>query len=229
MKKQIAVIGLGTFGGNIAKFLSQKRCDVLAVDINEEAIEEISNLVTQAVQADATDEKALQSLGMGDMDVVIVSIGGSMEASILVTLLLKEMGVKRIVVKALSSLHGKILRKLGADKIVFPERDMALKLAESLISPNILEQIDLSPYYSIVEVHAPKDFIGKTIGEIDIRAKYGVTVIAIKEKEPILTGSGETDFKETINISPQPEDGIKEGDILLVLGKTETINNLKES
>lgn len=228
MKKQIAVIGLGTFGGNIARLLSQKGCEVLAIDIDEENIEEISNVVTHAVQADATEERTLQALGIESMDVAIVGIGESMEASILVTLLLKEMGVKRIVVKALNSLHGKILRKVGADKIIFPERDMAIKLAESLISPNILDQIDLSPYYSIVEIHAPKDFIGKTIREIDIRAKYGVTVIAIKKKEPIVTRSGETDFKEVMNISPQPEDEINEGDILVVLGRSETITRLKK-
>ena len=227
-KKQIAVIGLGIFGYNIAKVLSQKKCEVLAIDINEERIREISGLITHAVQANATEEKTLRALGIEKMDVVIVGIGTGMEASILVTLLLKEMGVKKIVAKALNSLHGKILRKVGADRIIFPERDMALKLAEGLISPNILDQIELSSYYSIVEIHAPQSFIGKTIRDIDIRAKYGVTVIAIKKKQPIVTKSGETDFKEIVNISPQPEDEIGEGDSLVVLGKIETITQLKK-
>ena len=212
----------------VRKVLSQKKCEVLAIDINEERIREISGLITHAVQANATEEKTLRALGIEKMDVVIVGIGTGMEASILVTLLLKEMGVKKIVAKALNSLHGKILRKVGADRIIFPERDMALKLAEGLISPNILEQIELSSYYSIVEIHAPQSFIGKTIRDVDIRAKYGVTVIAIKKKQPIVTKSGETDFKEVVNISPQAEDEINEGDCLVVLGKIETITQLKK-
>jgi len=225
--KQFAVIGLGTFGINISKALIGKGCQVLAIDNNEGHVQEISGAVTRAIIADATDERALKSLGIQDMDGAIVSIGENMEASVLITLILKEMGVKMVVSKALSKLQAEVLRRVGADKIVFPERDTAERLADNLVSPNIVEEIALSPDYNIVEIVAPKEFSGKTLRELDIRARFKVNVIAIKRKTPVITDDGKTDLREETNITPEPDDVISEGDVIAVVGRVESINALK--
>ena len=156
--KQFAVIGLGRFGSSVAKTLSEKGCQVLAIDIKEDVVQDMSEFVTQAVCVDATDEKAFRSLGIGDVDCAIVGIGANMEKSILVTLLLKEFGVKDIVVKSISSLHAKIVAKVGADRVIYPEREIAKKLAEGLLSPNIIDEIKLSNEYNIVEMVSPSKY-----------------------------------------------------------------------
>jgi len=225
--RQCVVVGLGIFGAAVAKTLVEKGCEVLAIDEDEEKVKETSNIVTQAVQADATDEKTLRSLGVDKMDVAIISTGENMEASILVTLLMKELGVKTIVAKAISPSHGTVLRKIGATRVVFPERDTGVRLAESLAAPDILEHIALSPGYSILEVHAPKSFIGRTLRKIDVRAKHGVNIIAIKRKLPYLTETGESDFKEEILITPGADEEVADGDILVVLGPNKKIDNLR--
>ena len=225
--RQCVVVGLGTFGGSVAKALVEKGCEVLAIDEDEERVKEISDTVTQAVQADATDEKTLRSLGVDKMDIAIVSTGENMEGSILITLLMKELGVKTIVAKAISPSHGTVLRKVGATRVVFPERDTGVRVAESLATPDILEHIALSPEYSILEVHAPKSFIGRTLREIDVRAKHGVNIIAIKRKLPYLTETGESDFKEEILITPGADEEVADGDILVVLGTNKKIDNLR--
>jgi len=225
--RQCVVVGLGIFGAAVAKTLAEKGCEVLAIDEDEEKVKEISNIVTQAVQADATDEKTLRSLGVDKMDMAVVSTGENMEASILVTLLMKELGVKTIVAKAISPSHGTVLRKIGATRVVFPERDTGVRLAESLATPTILEHIELSPEYSILEVHAPKSFIGNSLREINVRAKHGVIIIAIKRKLPYLTETGESDFKEEILITPEADEEVADGDILVVLGPNKKIDNLR--
>ena len=225
--RQCVVVGLGIFGAAVAKTLVEKGCEVLAIDEDEEKVKEISEVVTQAVQADATDEKTLRSLGVDKMDMAIISTGENMEASILVTLLMKELGIKTIVAKAVSPSHGAVLRKVGATRVVFPERDTGVRLAESLATPSILEHIALSPEYSIMEVHAPKSFIGRTLREIDVRAKHGVTIIAIKRKLPYLTETGQSDFKEEILITPEADEQVADGDILVVLGRDKKIDNLR--
>lgn len=226
--KQFAVIGLGTFGRNVARILTEKGCQVLAIDENEKNVEEISRTVTHVVVADATEEKILRTLGIQDMDGAIVSIGEDMSASILITLTLKELGVNMVVAKAISKLHAEVLRRVGADKIVFPERDIAERLAENLVSPNIIEEIQLSPEYNIAETFAPKEFVGKTLGELNMRTKYKVSVIAIKRKVPFVTDDGKTDFEEKMNIAPKAEDTIEEGDTLALVGRSEDINKLRE-
>jgi trk system potassium uptake protein TrkA len=225
--RQCVVVGLGIFGAAVAKTLTEKGCEVLAIDEDEEKVKEISEIVTQAVQADATDEKTLRSLGVDKMDMAIISTGENMEASILVTLLMKELGVKTIVAKAVSPSHGTVLRRIGATRVVFPERDTGVRLAESLATPSILEHIELSPEYSILEVHAPKSFIGNSLREINVRAKHGVIIIAIKRKLPYLTETGESDFKEEILITPEADEEVADGDILVVLGPNKKIDNLR--
>lgn len=225
--RQFAVIGLGNFGRSVALTLVEKGGQVMAIDKNEERIQDISEKVTYAVKADASDEKVLKSLDIQKVDVAIVSVGESMETSIMISLLLREMGVKMIVTKAINSLHGKVLRKIGVDRVIFPERDIGAKLAESLISPNIYEYIELSPNYSIVEIVSPKVFAGKSLKELDVRKKYKITIIAIKRKTPEVNDSGETQFKEDVNVTPFPEDEIESGDVLVVVGADKDINKFR--
>lgn len=227
-KKQIGIIGLGIFGLNVVKALSKENCEIIAIDIIEEKLKEVSNIINNVVKADATDEKVLQELDFKDMDEVVVAIGDNLEASILITMLLKNFGTKKVIVKANSSLHAKVLMKVGADKIVFPERDEAEKLAKSLISSNILDVIDFSEEYSLIEIKVPKFLYNKNLLESQIRNKYGLNVVAIRKKIPFLTEEGDTDFKEELNISPSPEDFLEEGDSIVIIGENKNIEKFKK-
>lgn len=213
--KQFAVIGLGRFGTSIAKTLSKIGYNVLAVDANEEKVNDIKDDVTYAVQVDAMDEQALMALGIRNFDVVIVAIGQDFQSSILVTVMLKDMGVKKVVAKAVTELHGKVLEKIGADSVIFPERDMGEKVAHALVSKNIIDQINLSPDYSIVEMTAPEIFIGLTLEKADIRLKHGVTVLAIRRGNDVI-------------ISPGAKHVINSGDILVVMGREDKLRLLEE-
>lgn len=213
-KKQFAVIGMGRFGSSVADALSKLGFEVLAIDVSEQRIQEISGTVTHAVSADTTDEETLRALGIRNFDVVVVAIGADIQASILTTLILKELGVPRLIVKAQNELHGKVLSKIGADKVVFPERDMGLRVAHHLISPNILDYIELSDDYSIIEMKAPRQFTGRNLKQLDVRAKFKCNVMAIK------TGA-------KMNISPYAEDIIHEDDVLVIVGKNNDLTNLE--
>lgn len=226
--KNFAVIGLGQFGSSVARALSERGCQVLAVDMDEEKVQSISGFVTHAIQLDATDEKALKNIGIEDIDTAVVSVGGNLEASILITLLLKEIGIREVIAKALTPQHAKVLQKIGVDRVVFPEKEMGLRIAESLVSPNVLEQIKLSSNYEIVEITAPSGFIGKSLKDIAIRTKYKVNVIAIKKKEPSINETGETEFKEVLNLSPTGEDEVSAGDILVITGEVVNIEKLRK-
>ncbi|MFD0714416.1 potassium channel family protein [Paenibacillus sp. GCM10027626] len=213
-KKQFAVIGMGRFGSSVAGALSNLGFEVLAIDQNEQKIQDISGIVTHAVTADTTDEEALRALGLRNFDVVVVAIGADIQSSILTTLILKDLGVPRLIVKAQNELHGKVLNKIGADKVIFPERDMGLRVAHHLISPNILDYIELSDDYSIVEMKAPAKVVGRNLKQLDIRAKFKCNVLAIK------TG-------DVMNISPYAEDLIKEDDVLVIVGKNDDLAHLE--
>ncbi|WP_018885676.1 potassium channel family protein [Paenibacillus massiliensis] len=215
-KKQYAIIGMGRFGSSVAYALSEMGYDVLAIDANEQRIQEVSEMVTHAVSADSTDEEALRALGIRNFDVVVVAIGEDIQASILTTLILKDMGVPVLLVKAKNELHGKVLQKIGADKVIYPERDMGLRVAHHLTSPNILDYIELSQDYSIFEMQAPRFMIGRNLKELDIRAKYGCNVLGIRrEKE--------------MNISPHPEDLIQTGDVLIIVGHKNDLVRLEQA
>lgn len=214
MRKQFAIIGMGRFGSSIAKTLSQLGFEVLAIDHREETVQEVSAYVTHAVQADSTDEEALRALGIRNLDVVVVAIGEDIQASILTTLILKEMGIPTIVVKAVNDLHGKVLKKIGADKVVYPERDMGQRVAHHLISSNIIDYIELSADYSIVEIKASAQMIGKSLKQLDIRAKYGCNVIAIKQNEQLI-------------IPPSAEETLKPDDILVLVGKNSSLQTFE--
>lgn len=227
MAKTFAVIGLGRFGSNIAKALAEKGFDVMVIDSDENEVREFSEIVTNSLVLDATDERALKEAGISDVDVAIVSVGQNIDTSILITLLLKELGVKYVVVKAVNDKHGKILQRIGADKVIYPEREVATRLAESFVSPKIFDYIELSPTHSIIEIAAPKEFVGKTIRELALREKYRVSLIAIKRRIPIITNKGTPDFKEEINISPSADDEIQEGDVITLLGKYEDLERIE--
>lgn len=215
--RQFAVIGIGRFGASVAAKLYEMGYDVLAIDTSESRIDGIVDRVTHAVVADSTSEAALKSLGISNFDVVIVAIGQDIQASILTTLVLKEMGVKQIVTKALTEQHGKVLQKIGADRIVFPERDMGIRVANNLAATNVLDFIELSPDFSIVELIATTEMVGKSLKELDLRAKFGVNVLAIRT----------TDKK--INVSPAASDKIQAGDLLIMVGENSSLQKLGES
>ncbi|MGQ9533793.1 MAG: potassium channel family protein [bacterium] len=226
--KQFVVIGLGRFGTSIARALTAKNFEVLAIDRSEEKVKEIEEIVSQAVVVDATEEKALKELGIKEFDTAIVSIGENIEDSIMVTLLLKELGVKQVIVKARNDLHAKILQKVGADRIVFPEKEMGERLAESIASPRIFDYIELSTEYGIIEIVAPKKFCDKTLSELKLREKYGVSVIAIKRKMPYTQPDGSPDFKEEMIIGPGGGDEILQGDMLVLLGNYKDLNKIEK-
>lgn len=213
--KQFVVIGLGRFGSSIATTLYELGNEVLAIDTDEEIVQGISENVTHAIQADATDEATLRSLGIRNFDVAVVTIGGDVQSSVMVTLLVKELGVKYVISKAQNELHAKVLYKIGADRVVFPERDMGIRVAHNLCASNILDYIELSPDYSIMEVSAISDWQGKTLRELNMRSKYGINVMAIKKGNEI-------------NISPGADDVINEDDVLVVIGGTEQLSAIEK-
>ncbi len=213
-QKQFLVLGLGRFGHSLARSLCKMGHEVLAVDTNGENMTAIAPYVTQAIQADATDEEVLRSLGVENFDVAVVSIGQNIRDSILVTVLCKEAGVPYVMSKAVDELHAKVLRKVGADRVVFPERDMGVRVAKSLVTPNILDLMELSNDYSIAEVMAPRAWEGRTLVEVNVRRNYGLSVIAIHRGETFLASPG-------ADTALQPED------VLIVLGKQESIDALE--
>lgn len=213
--KQFAVIGLGRFGASVAIHLYRQGYDVLAVDSDEEQIQKFTDEVTHVVQADSTDENALKALGIRNFDVVVVAIGEDIQANVMTTLLLKELGVPFVVAKAKNAVHGRMLEKIGADKVVYPERDMGVRVAHNIISRNVLDYIELSPDLSIVEVNAPRELIGKSLQQADLRPRFGVNVLAIKRGEQL-------------NVSPKAEDTIESDDVLVVIGNLDGIQSLEE-
>jgi trk system potassium uptake protein TrkA len=220
-RRQFGVIGLGRFGSAMATTLVELGHDVIGVDGNEARVQELADVVTHALQIDATDEKALRAAGIQDVDVAVVSIGENIESSLLVVMQLRELGVKTIVAKAVTALHGRILEKLGVSRVIFPEREMAIRLAHSLVLPNVIDYIELSREFSIVELPAPESFVGRSLKELELRPRLGLTLVAIKRRE---AGSD----RVVTNISPAAGEKIQRGDVLAVLGSTERLNNLDE-
>ncbi|MBB5172259.1 potassium channel family protein [Texcoconibacillus texcoconensis] len=205
MRKQFAVIGLGRFGSSVCHELNEMNHEVLAIDNDEQKVDKLSKHATQAIVADGTDEKMLKNIGIRNFDHVIIAIGEDIQASILCTLILKEMNIKQVWVKAQNDYHHKVLDKIGADKIFHPEHDMGQRIAEFLTSEKVIDYIDLSEDFSIIEIIATKKVIGKTLAEMDVRAKYGCTILAIKHSKGV-------------NVTPNADETIKEGDLLVVIG-----------
>ncbi|MGG3871987.1 potassium channel family protein [Brevibacillus laterosporus] len=215
MSKQFAVIGMGRFGSSVAHALYEMGYEVMGIDEDEERINENIQNVTYSVAADSTDEMALREIGIRNFDVVVVSIGADIQASILTVLILKEMGVKKIVAKAQNERHGQVLYKVGADRVVFPERDMGIRVAHNLISANVLDFIELAEDYSVAEVVVSHSMVGQSLRDIDVRAKYGVNVIAIKSNQ-------------SFNISPGPDIVLQHDDVLVVIGHNMDLKEFEE-
>jgi trk system potassium uptake protein TrkA len=215
--KSFAVIGLGRFGRSLAKKLADLGAEVLAIDKNITLVEDIGDQVTQAASGDCTDEKVLRALGVRNCDCAVVAISENIEASIMITSVLKSLGVRYIVSKAKSALHAKVLKQIGADRVVFPEAEFGEKLAQGLLSANILDFIELSDKYSIMEIKMPSDWAGKTLAELAVRKKYGINIVAVKDP-----GSG------YIDVSPNPAEPLVKDRLLIVIGADSDIKKLTE-
>jgi len=227
--KQFAVIGLGTFGARVARSLTRRGAEVIAIDSDPKRVEEIKDDVAQALCLDATDEEALARSGVLDVDAVIVAMGERMEAAIVVTSILKKrLGAGQVIARAASSLYAQILQDVGADRTILIEEQMAEHLAKSLITPDLIEQIPLTSNHSLAELRAPRHAIGKKLGQLDIRRRYGVNIIAIKKHIPIVSPEGENTYQEQINDLPGPDDIIEEDDILMVVGSDHDIERLAQ-
>lgn len=212
---QFAVIGLGRFGSSLARELIQQGHEVMGIDSSEEIINDLSDELTYAAVADSTDEEVLRSLGVRNVDCVIVAIGNDIQASIMTAILLKDMGVKMVVAKAVTDLHGRVLEKIGVDRIVHPERDMAVRVAHQLLTPNLLDYIELSKDYTIAELSVPCCLDGKSLKEINIRAEYGCSIIAINSRKGVI-------------IAPSAEDTVNEKDIMVIIGTNAQIEKFEQ-
>lgn len=213
--KSYIVVGLGRFGSQVARELCRLGCEVLAMDVDGELVSQIAGDVTHAVVGDGQDKGVLRALGAADFDCAIVAIGDDLAASVLTTMNLKELGIPHIICKAHDVTHRRVLEKLGANRVVIPEQEHADRLARSLSSPNVLDYIELSDDYGIIEVPAPKSWSGKNLRELNIRAKLGVNVLAIRRDG-------------RINVSPAADFAIAEADILVVLGDSMALKKVQK-
>lgn len=216
MKKSFLVIGAGRFGKSVAQTIYAAGHDVMVVDKDEALIQQISSEVTDAITADITSESSVKALGVRDFDAVVLAIGFDIQASIMAAILLIEKEARYIVAKAQTDLHGKVLDKIGVHRVIYPERDMGHKIARSLIAPTIIDMIELSDDYSVVEVKAQPEMIGKTLLELNLRARYGISVIAFRRNN-----GGKT------NISPVAEDIVEENDIIVAIGENKNLQKLE--
>ncbi|MEI4789926.1 TrkA family potassium uptake protein [Bacillus sp. FJAT-53060] len=215
MKKEYAVIGLGRFGGSICKALSEEGLEVMAMDMNEDRVNEYAKIASHAVIGDSTDESVLKNLGIRNFDHVIVAIGENIQASILTTIMLKELGVKMVTVKAQNDYHEKVLNKIGADRIVHPERDMGKRIAHKIISNNVLDYLELSDEYSLIEIVANTRLAGHSLLDLDIRARYGINIVAIKRGKEVI-------------VSPLADEMIQKEDVLIVIGSVADIGRFEK-
>lgn len=214
--QQFVVVGLGRFGSSLALELMDLGYEVLGIDRNEEVVHEFSNRLTHAVVADSTEEEVLKSLGVRNFDCGIVAIGSDIQTSILTAILLKDSGIKTVVAKAISVLHGRALEKLGIDRVIFPERDMGVRVAHQLVTTNMLDYIELSKDYSIVELKAPHCLSGKSLAELNPRVRFGCSIVALHREHGII-------------VAPTAMDQIHEGDIMVVIGPNRKIDEFESS
>ena len=212
-KKQFIVVGLGRFGTAIAETLCQDGAEVLGVDRRMDVVEDLRDTLTHTVQMDAMDRDALSALGIPDFDVAFVTMGSDIRASGTIVMSLKELGAKQVIAKAQDEFHGRMLEKLGADRVLFPERDMGRRVAHNLVSGDIIDFLELSNEYSMAEIRPKPEWVGKTLMELNMRSKLGINVVAIR------TG-------ESLNAMPLPTTAISEEDVLLVVVKDETLAKL---
>ena len=213
MKKQYAVFGLGGFGENVAVELQKLGCEVIAIDADMERVEAIADQVSLAMKADIEDEEFIRSLGARNLDGVVIAASDNMEASIMATLMCKEIGVPYVMAKAKNELHATVLKKIGADSVIFPEKEMGKRVARSLMSTNFTDWIALSPDYSLVETLLPEKWVGKTLLELDVRKNYDVIVVGIKDGDKV-------------EVSPDPKEQLQEEDVLILIGSNESLEEI---
>lgn len=213
--QQFVIIGLGRFGSSLGLQLMEMGCEVLGIDRDEDVVEEMSEHLTHVVAGDATDEQLLRSIGVRNMDCGIVAIGDDIQMSILATILLKELGIKTVVAKAISKLHGRALEKLGVDRIVYPERDMGIRVAHQLVTPNLLDYLQLSKDYTIAELNVPACLDGKTLSELNTRTRFGCSIVAIHTSNGVL-------------IAPTAMDKVHCDDIMVIIGTNDNIGRFEE-
>lgn len=212
-KKQYIVVGLGRFGRAIAETLCQDGAEVLGVDSRMDLVEDMRDVLTHAVQMDAMDRDALEALGVRDFDIAFVTMGSDIRASGTIVLLLKELGAKRVIAKAHDDFHGRMLEKLGADQVLFPERDMGRRVAHNLVSGNVIDFLELSNQYSMAEIRPKPEWVGRTLGELSMRTKLGINVVAIKNGDDL-------------NAMPVQETALREDDVMLVVTREEILKRL---
>ena len=227
-ERVFAVIGLGTFGMQICETIAESGKTVIAIDNTPELIERVKDTATQAVLLDSTDEAALAGAPLEDVDIVVVAIGENIESSIITTALLKKIGVPYVISRSISKIHHQVLRQVGADEVVNPELDEGKRIAQKLISPEILDTVSISQTISIAEIYAPAFFAGKSLRELDLRSRFSVNIVSIKRDILAVDEIGNPVKNETI-IFPGPEDNLQENDILIVVGKNEDIRSLQEA
>ena len=213
MKKQYAVFGLGSFGESVAIALQGLGCEVIVVDDDMERIEDIANSVSYAMKADFGDPDVVRSLGTKNLDGVVVAVADNMEASIMATLVCKEIGVPYVISKAKNDLHATVLKKIGADAIIFPEKEMGVRRAKNLMSANFADWIALSPDYSLVETVIPRGWMGKSLQDLDVRRKYGINVVGIK-------------VGEDVEVNPNPEKALEDGMVMILVGANKDLENI---
>ncbi len=211
--KQFVVVGLGRFGQAIVETLCEANCEVLAIDVDGSIVREVSNIATHVIQVDATDESAMSTLGLSNFDIGIVAIGTDFEATIMATMIVKELGVSYVIAKAQDSRQEKILKSVGADRVVLPEMEMGIKLATTLTTTNVIEFINLSKQYGIAEIAPIEEWFGKTLQKANIRATYGINIVAIKRANKII-------------VTLQADDIIESDDILVVIGENADITRV---
>ncbi len=224
--KKFAVIGLGNFGMNIARSLVENNCEVLGIDIDKNTVDKAKDFLTYAITGNPANKAILDSLGLNEYDAVILSIGQEMVSSILISLYLKETKVKKIIARAISEDHEKILKQLGVDTVIFPEKEMAIRIGKAISMRNAVDYLPLSEEYAIVEVAPPESFIGKSLRELNIGARFRCQILGIKSIADDLVTE---DKPQTTVIAPSADEVIQEGNILIVLGKTAAIERMEKS
>jgi trk system potassium uptake protein len=212
-RRQVAVLGLGRFGAAVARELTRLGHDVLALEASEKIVNDVADEVTHAVRVDITDEDALRDLGLGSFDTAIVAVSSDLEVSILATVLLKRLGVRRIIAKAADELHGSILTQVGATRVVFPERETGVRVAHSFAAPGVHDYLDVAPGYGVARVPVPGPFVGQTLKDLNLHTTLRVTVVALRRGD-------------TVTVNPSGSDGLRSGDELIVLGLDEDLERL---
>ncbi|MBT3278638.1 MAG: TrkA family potassium uptake protein [Phycisphaerales bacterium] len=228
MSQKFAIIGLGRFGRRLAMLLAKGGGEVIAIDRRKDRIESIKDDVTLAVCLDATDEDALKSQGIGNVDCAIVGIGSQFESAVLTTVLLKQIGVPRVITRATNTMRGDILSRIGADEVVNPERESAEKWRMRLLGSGFADRIELAEDYSLIKMIAPEPFIGKTLGELDVRKNFHIQVVAIRRQVEDTNADGTKRCHEIVISVPMADTLIKPEDTLLVIGSEDAIKNLSE-